>query len=619
MSGLASAVVSVPSGTDIHEALQPYSDGLPLVPPTRGRVLKMLQGTSRAPEEELRGQCPPNLADVTVEKVAIAAVMAGCEPRQFTVVLAATEAILADDFNLHGTHATTMGATPCVIVSGPVRAGGGYNTKHGALGSGSRANAATCRALKLVLQNVGGARLAGTESTTLGTPMKFTLTVAEWEERLLQQDPKAEPTAGEANDASSSSSAPSSLPTWEAYHETRGFRRDESIVTVLALTSGPHQLVDFSTRSADLVVKSLADVMAPMYSTAIPLINECLVVLSPEHYDTLRRGGIASKAELARRLWAATNAGMAPAVRSIVRNNFGRLFAPPRPDGSSGIGLKHRLLAAVVLGGTVRVVGWILTYRLRHVIARFLSGNNSQGLLSGRLQRLVALVAAVLPLTTPPQLWLPALSAVIGTIAGAAAKVAAALGRPLGFLPKFSSPESFHILVAGAPAGKFSACAPGFGVGRPPMATAHLNRPVSRTVEPIPVAVLRDSQAAAAAAGHPAAAAHDDVEDGSYLFPGPGRGATSAFSSSSALVAPRPGDGALAKTLDGKVIAMLDISKAQGNHLLDRIQQRLAQDFPAARVVRFTKPTFSRPAPAALRDQILSGGRPDFLVAALAD
>jgi hypothetical protein len=88
--------------------------------------------------------------------------MAGCEPRHLTTVLASTECLLHTDFNAHGVSATTMGATPCTIVSGPVRTAAGLNSGMGALGSGTRANAAIGRAVKLVLQNVGGARLGGT-------------------------------------------------------------------------------------------------------------------------------------------------------------------------------------------------------------------------------------------------------------------------------------------------------------------------------------------------------------------------------------------------------------------------------------------------------------------------
>ena len=203
-----------------------WSDGLPLVPPSCELVSRMLTGTARSRDEVL-GTVPPMYAALSVGQVAANAVMAGCEPGHLRVVLAAVEAMLTESFNLHGVHATTMGATPVLIVSGPVQAEAGLNSSHGALGSGTRGNAVIGRALKLILQNVGGAKLGGTESTTLGTPMKFgTMCVAEAEEVAAAHG-------------------------WLPYHvASRGYNAGDSCVTVLACTSGPHQLVDFATRDA---------------------------------------------------------------------------------------------------------------------------------------------------------------------------------------------------------------------------------------------------------------------------------------------------------------------------------------------------------------------------------
>ncbi len=99
-----------------------WSDGLPVVPPTRERVLRMLSGTSRDPGEII-GMVPPDLAPCTVEKVAINAVMAGCKPEYMPVVLAAVEAALIDEFGMHGILCTTMFCGPLVIVNGPIGEG----------------------------------------------------------------------------------------------------------------------------------------------------------------------------------------------------------------------------------------------------------------------------------------------------------------------------------------------------------------------------------------------------------------------------------------------------------------------------------------------------------------
>jgi hypothetical protein len=75
--------------------------------------------------------------------------------------------------------------------------------------------------------------------------------------------------------------------------------------------------------------------------------------------------------------------------------------------------------------------------------------------------------------------------------------------------------------------------------------------------------------------------------------------------------APRPA------TLDGKVVTLLDISKAKGDHLLDRVEELLRERTAARAVVRRRKPTFARPAPDDLRQEILRDS--DVLVEALAD
>src|SRR4029079_15957379 len=91
-----------------------WTDGLPVVPPTDERVLQMLEGTTRK-ANEIVGKIPPFLADCTVEKVAINALMAGCKPEYMPVLLAAIEAALEPGFTLHGVLATTYFSSPIII------------------------------------------------------------------------------------------------------------------------------------------------------------------------------------------------------------------------------------------------------------------------------------------------------------------------------------------------------------------------------------------------------------------------------------------------------------------------------------------------------------------------
>ena len=148
---------------------QGFTDGLPVIPPTPQRVLRMLQGTSLDPQDVI-ATMPPNMAKVTVEKVAINAVMAGCRPEYLPVVLAAVDAVCTDEFNIHGVMATTMGASPVMIVNGPIRHLLKMNMGLGALGQGNRANATIGRALRLVIRNIGGAKPGGTDVRHFRTP-----------------------------------------------------------------------------------------------------------------------------------------------------------------------------------------------------------------------------------------------------------------------------------------------------------------------------------------------------------------------------------------------------------------------------------------------------------------
>ena len=251
---------------------QGFSDGLPLVPPTPERVLAMLAGTSRDAQEVL-GEMAPNMGTVTVEKVAINSVMAGCKPEYLPVVLAATEAILTDDYNIHGVMATTMGASPVLVVNGPIRHHIGMNMGLGSLGQGNRANLTIGRALRLVVRNVGGAKPGKTERSTLGNPMKLTMCFAEWEERN----------------------------PWLPLHVERGFSKDESVVTVFTMSSGPTLIIDQDSRSASQLAGTLGQGLQAVLSPKAYGATDCLLVVVPEHVDTLMRDNY-SKADLRRRI-----------------------------------------------------------------------------------------------------------------------------------------------------------------------------------------------------------------------------------------------------------------------------------------------------------------------------
>src|SRR5688572_8662880 len=213
---LAARRVAIAELEDEAEALfaRGWTDGLPVVAPTEARVLRMLEGTTRSPDEMV-AVVPPDLVEVTVEKVAINAVMAGCKPEYLPVVLACVEAACTDEFNIHGVLATTMPVGPVVIVNGPIRRAIGMNSGVNVLGQGNRANSTIGRALQLVIRNVGGGRPGEVDRAAHGNPGKYTFCFAE--------DEHGSP--------------------WEPLHVARGLEPTQSAVTLFA-GEGPRVVVD---------------------------------------------------------------------------------------------------------------------------------------------------------------------------------------------------------------------------------------------------------------------------------------------------------------------------------------------------------------------------------------
>ena len=157
------------------------TDGLPVVPPTRTRVDAMLAATPRD-RHHVVAEVPPNMGRATVEKIAVNAVMAGCRPDYFPVVLAIVEAACDPVFNLHGQSGTTNAASPLIIVNGPIRQRLGVNCAGGVFGPGYRANATIGRALRLIMINLGGTRAGQISMSTMGHPGRYTYCIGEYEE-----------------------------------------------------------------------------------------------------------------------------------------------------------------------------------------------------------------------------------------------------------------------------------------------------------------------------------------------------------------------------------------------------------------------------------------------------
>ena len=262
-TGLKSRRIEIGSDEDEHEAMfaRGWSDGLPLVPPTEERLLRMLDGTARDPQEVL-GLVPPDLAPATVEKIGVNAVMAGCKPEYLSVVLAAVEAVLEEEFAMHGVLATTMFVGPVVVVNGPVRRRIGMNSKGNALGQGNRANAAIGRALQLVIRNIGGGRPQEVDRATLGNPGKYTYCFAEDEEGS----------------------------SWEPLAVERGVQPGRSAVTVFA-GFGLQGIVDQKSRDPESLSRSFAGSLKAIHNVKSAPSCDALLVVCPEHHRTFKDAG----------------------------------------------------------------------------------------------------------------------------------------------------------------------------------------------------------------------------------------------------------------------------------------------------------------------------------------
>src|SRR3984957_17954662 len=149
-----------------------WTDGLPVVFPTVNKVAAMVAASGRDAKEPI-GPIPPCWRDATIEKIAINAVMAGCKPDYFPVVLAAIDALLDTDCQLYGIQTATNTTGPLLIVNGPIVDKLDINARGNVFGQGARANATIGRAVQLVLRNIGGDIPGETHMSTPGQGGKF--------------------------------------------------------------------------------------------------------------------------------------------------------------------------------------------------------------------------------------------------------------------------------------------------------------------------------------------------------------------------------------------------------------------------------------------------------------
>ncbi|MBT5107486.1 MAG: thioredoxin family protein [Rhodospirillaceae bacterium] len=251
-----------------------WTDGLPITPATDLRVARMLAGTTRDPGEII-GPIPPNLIDCTIEKAAVNAVMAGCRPEYFPVVLAAIEAALKPEFSMHGLLATLWFSGPIIIVNGPVTKRIGMNWGGNALGQGNRANATIGRALQLVIRNVGGGRPQEIDRSVFGNPGKYTFCFAEDE----------------------------TDPDWVPLNVARGHAPGTSTVTLFH-GDGVQGLADHKSRDAESLARSMAMGLCAVCHPKLAQWSNAILAISPDHYAIFKQHGW-GRAEIEAAIWDA--------------------------------------------------------------------------------------------------------------------------------------------------------------------------------------------------------------------------------------------------------------------------------------------------------------------------
>ena len=262
-STLHSRHVELASAEDEFESMftRSWTDGLPVIPPTPERVLRMLTGTTRSPQD-IVAIAPPNLVELTIEKIAINAVMAGALPEYLPWIITALEAVCNDEFNMHGVLATTMPVGPVIICNGPGTKAIGMNSGVNVFGQGNRANLTIGRAVQLTIRNVGGGKPGEVDRATHGNPGKLSFCFAEDE-------------AGSP---------------FGTLAQERGIAPQQNAVTVFA-GEGPRCVVDQAARTPEQLTNSFAACLRATHHPKSVLSFDAILVVSPDHSRVYAEAG----------------------------------------------------------------------------------------------------------------------------------------------------------------------------------------------------------------------------------------------------------------------------------------------------------------------------------------
>ena len=302
-----------------------WSDGLPIVPPTAERVEEMLSYCDR-PLNEPIAKMAPRYGEATPIRLAVNAVMAGCVPEYFPLVMLAVEAMCEPEFNLYAIQATTHMVAPLVIVNGPIARELGMNAGGNAFGPGNPANATIGRAVRLALINIGGALPGTGDMATAGAPSKYSFCVAE-------------------NEAEN---------PWQPLHVERGFSVDATTVTV-AGTEPPHNVNDHWSISPEGILRMIAGTMCTtgnndIYFYQDDVFPQPLVLFGPEHAKTVADGGF-SKDDVKRFLFEEARVPLGAFSKEYIELRYHVMYAGASLDTRIPIFKRPEDLVVAVVGG----------------------------------------------------------------------------------------------------------------------------------------------------------------------------------------------------------------------------------------------------------------------------
>ncbi len=275
---------------------QRWTDGLPVIPPTEENVAAMLKGTSHASGEIVTRAMLPEGWPVTVEKVAINAVMAGATPNEMPVLLAAVEAFGSGHFasSVRSTNSFSF----MELVNGPIAREIGMNSGTYALGPGNRSNATIGRALRLFIYNLGGGENGINLMGTQGNVGSYAFCFAE-------------------NEAAS---------PWEPFQVSRGFRREDSTITIFA--GGWSHTGNMLHQDLRRLARDIAYFQWP---------SGIVALLAPATADALAKSGM-TKVQVEEELWRNATLTMG----EFRNDHYYQRFIIPILKGREMNGLKNR-------------------------------------------------------------------------------------------------------------------------------------------------------------------------------------------------------------------------------------------------------------------------------------